>query len=62
MPMHTNILEALKTLGVERVLWGSGVPFHYYAVELTKLSVAGLSEKELKLVLELNALRLFNMV
>lgn len=62
MPMHTKILEAVRTLGAERVLWGSDVPFHHYAVELTKIAVAGLSEKELELVLGSNALKLFNIV
>jgi predicted TIM-barrel fold metal-dependent hydrolase len=62
MPMHAKILEAVRTLGAERVLWGSDVPFHHYAVELTKLAVAGLSEKELELVIGLNALKLFNLV
>ncbi|MEM3387503.1 MAG: amidohydrolase family protein [Nitrososphaerales archaeon] len=59
MPMHTKILEAVKMLGAERVLWGSDVPFHHYAVELTKVMVADLSEKELELVLGRNALQLF---
>lgn len=62
MPMHTKIFEAVKTLGAERVVWGSDVPFHHYAVELTKVCVAGLSKKELERVLGLNALNLFNIV
>ncbi len=61
MPMHTKILEAVRLLGAERVLWGSDAPFHHHAVELTKLMVAGLSEKELELVLGRNALNLFGL-
>ncbi len=61
MPMHTKILEAVRALGAERILWGSDVPFHHYAVELTKLLAARLSEKEMKMVLGENACRLFNL-
>jgi len=60
MPMHTKILEAVRTVGVDRVLYGSDMPFGHPAYELEKVRVAGLRDDELEAVLGLNAKALFN--
>ena len=55
MPMHTKIKEAVQTVGEQRVVYGSDIPFHHTSVELQRVKMAGLSERELKLVLHDNA-------
>ena len=44
MPMHTKIKEAVERVGVERVLYGSDVPFHHPAVEILRVQVSGLDD------------------
>jgi predicted TIM-barrel fold metal-dependent hydrolase len=48
MPMHTKIKEAYEKVGRERLFWGSDVPFHHYAVEITRTMVSGLNETQLE--------------
>ena len=48
MPMHTKIREACRTVGAERVFWGSDAPFHHYAVEILRTQVSGLDEAGLE--------------
>jgi hypothetical protein len=55
MPMHTKIREAVKTVGERRVVYGSDIPFHHSSVELQRVKMAGLSDRELGLVLHDNA-------
>lgn len=55
MPMHTKIREAVKTVGERRVAYGSDIPFHHTSVELQRVKMAGLSDKELRLVLHDNS-------
>jgi predicted TIM-barrel fold metal-dependent hydrolase len=55
MPMHTKIKEAVKQVGEERVVFGSDYPFHHHSVELQRVSVAGLTKREMELVLHDNA-------
>ncbi len=50
MPMHTKI-RAVETIGENRVVYGSGIPFHHSSVELQRVKMAGLSEHQLQLVL-----------
>ena len=59
MPMHTKIKEAVERVGVERVLYGSDVPFHHPAVEILRVQVSGLDRDELEDVLHRNGRRLF---
>ena len=59
MPMHTKIKEAVERVGVERVLYGSDVPFHHPAVEILRVQVSGLGPDELERVLCTNSRTLF---
>jgi hypothetical protein len=59
MPMHTKIKEAVERVGVERVLYGSDVPFHHPAVEILRVQVSGLDLAELERVLCANGRALF---
>ncbi len=53
--MHSKIREAVEKVGETRVVFGSDYPFHDYSVELQKVRVAGLTEKQRGLVLYENA-------
>jgi len=53
--MHSKIKEAVEKVGEERVVFGSDYPFHDYSVELRKVEVAGLTERQKRLVLHDNA-------
>jgi len=55
MPMHTKIREAVDTIGEQRVVYGSDIPFHHTSVEMQRVKMAGLTEHELRLVLYENA-------
>ncbi|MHB8566491.1 MAG: amidohydrolase family protein [Nitrososphaerales archaeon] len=55
MPMHTKIKEAVEILGENRVMYGSDIPFHDPAVEITKVTASGLSQKNLERVFYWNA-------
>jgi len=55
MPMHTKIREAVDTIGERRVVYGSDIPFHHTSVEMQRIKMAGLTERELRLVLYENA-------
>ena len=59
MPMHTKIKEAAEKIGVERILYGSDMPFGHPAFEIEKVKVSGLGEEELRRVLRENAIKLF---
>jgi hypothetical protein len=59
MPMHTKIKEAVERVGVERVLYGSDVPFHHPAVEILRVRVSGLGPADLDRVLGTNSRTLF---
>jgi len=55
MPMHTKIKEAMDTVGNDRVIYGSDMPFHHPSVELQRVKMAGLSESQLRKLLHDNA-------
>jgi len=55
MPMHTKIKEAMETVGENRVIYGSDIPFHHPSVELQRVKMAGLSEVQLRKLLHDNA-------
>jgi hypothetical protein len=59
MPMHTKIKDAVERVGVERVLYGSDIPFHHPAVEILRVEVSGLGPEELDRVLRGNSRLLF---
>jgi predicted TIM-barrel fold metal-dependent hydrolase len=59
MPMHTKIKTAVERVGEDRVLYGSDAPFHDPGVEIRKVEVSGLGERQVRRVLGLNARRLF---
>ena len=55
IPMHTKIKEAVETIGENRVVYGSDIPFHHSSVELQRVKMAKLTEHQLQLVLHDNA-------
>lgn len=59
MPMHSKIRTAVERVGVERVLFGSDVPFHHPSVELSKVRVSGLAPDLAERVLGESGRRLF---
>jgi len=61
MPMHSKVKQAVKEVGLERILYGSDMPFGHPGFELVKIRVAGLTQEELNHVLGLNARTLFKL-
>lgn len=61
MPMHAKVKEAVQKVGMDRVLYGSDMPFGHPAFELAKIRIAGLTEEELNKVFDSNARRLFKL-
>lgn len=61
MPMHSKIKEAVIKVGEHRVMYGSDTPFGHPAFEITKVEVAGLTQKQLSKVLGENACSLFDL-
>ena len=61
MPMHSKIKEAVVEVDEQRVIYGSDMPFGHPAFEIRKVQVAGLTRKQLRLVLEQNTRRIFRL-
>lgn len=61
MPMHSKIKEAVAKVGEDKVMYGSDMPFGHPAYEIKKVEVAGLTKKQLNLVLEDNARKIFRL-
>lgn len=61
MPMPAKIKEAVLEVGEQRVIYGSDTPFGHPAFEIKKVEVAGLTEKQLSLVLEHNVRKIFSL-
>jgi len=55
MPMHTKIKEAMETVGEDRVMYGCDIPFHHPSVELQRVKMAGLNDRQLRKILRDNA-------
>jgi predicted TIM-barrel fold metal-dependent hydrolase len=55
MPMHTKIKEAMETVGEDRVIYGSDIPFHHPSVELQRVKMADLKDSQLRKLLHDNA-------
>ncbi len=61
MPMHSKIKEAVETMGVDRVMYGSDAPFGHPAFEMKKVEVSGISGDEMDRVLGENAVEVFSL-
>ena len=61
MPMHSKIKEAVAKVGEDKVMYGSDMPFGHPAFEIKKVEVAGLTKKQLNLVLEENTRKIFRL-
>ncbi len=61
MPMHSKIKEAVGKVGEDKIMYGSDMPFGHPAFEIKKVEVAGLTKKQLNLVLEENARKIFRL-
>ncbi len=61
MPMHSKIKEAVETVGVDRVMYGSDSPFGHPAFEMKKVEVSGISGYEMDRVLGENAVEVFSL-
>ncbi len=59
MPMHTKIREAVERVGAERVLYGSDAPFHHPEVEMLKVKLCGLNQRDLNMVMGGSAVKVF---
>jgi predicted TIM-barrel fold metal-dependent hydrolase len=55
MPMHSKIKEAVDTVGEERVMYGSDIPFHDPAVEIARVCASRLPEEALERVFNSNS-------
>jgi len=60
MPNGSKIKEALSTVGRERVMYGSDMPFGDPIVEIVKATVLELSDEEFELYFYRNAKKLLN--
>jgi predicted TIM-barrel fold metal-dependent hydrolase len=60
MPMHSKIKEAVETVGIDRVMFGSDAPFGHPSFEIRKIEVSGLSGDLVKKVLGENSEKFFN--
>ncbi|GGM59171.1 amidohydrolase family protein [Microbacterium saperdae] len=59
MPMSIKILEAVRKVGSNRVMYGSDGPWHEPKVEQLKVQLAGLDAEDLEDVMHRTAQRLF---
>jgi predicted TIM-barrel fold metal-dependent hydrolase len=59
MPMSVKILEAVRKVGSDRVIYGSDGPWHEPKVEQLKVTLAGLEPDALEDVMHRTAQRLF---
>ena len=48
MPMNSKIKEAYKTVGSDRIFFGTDAPFHHPTIEMQKVITSGLTEKEIE--------------
>ena len=58
MPMGSKITEAYRTVGSDRIMFGTDGPFHHPSVEIQKVLTCGLSDEEQADVFYNNAARL----
>ena len=47
MPMNSKIKEAYKTVGNDRIFFGTDAPFHHPTIEMQKVLTSGLTEQEM---------------
>lgn len=62
MPMSIKIKEAYDTVGHDRIMFGTDMPFHHPSVEIQKVLTSGASEKELEDIFYNNAAKLMKLV
>ena len=48
MPMNSKIKEAYKTVGNDRIFFGTDAPFHHPTIEMQKVLTSGLTEQEME--------------
>jgi len=60
MPMHSKVKQAVSEVGETRVIYGSDMPFGHPAFEIKKVEVSGLTKKQLDLVFDQNARKIFS--
>jgi predicted TIM-barrel fold metal-dependent hydrolase len=60
-PERGIVEKAVELLGAERVLWGSDVPGRSYVAQLAKVRHADIGEREKRLILAENAIRLMGL-
>lgn len=61
MPMHTKIKEAYETVGADRVIFGTDIPFHHPSVEIQRCMVSGLDKNQLNNLFYNNAAALLRL-
>ncbi len=59
MPMHTKIKEAYESVGHDRIMFGTDIPFHHPSVEIRRSFVSGLNEAQLEDLFYNNIVKLF---
>jgi predicted TIM-barrel fold metal-dependent hydrolase len=59
MPFIWKVKEAVKRIGEDRVMYGSDAPFFDPRIELEKIRMAGLTERQLERVFATNALEVY---
>lgn len=62
MPMNVKIREAYKTVGADRIMFGTDAPFHHPTVEIQKVLTSGLTEEEMEDVFYNNAAKLMGYI
>lgn len=62
MPMGIKIKEAYDTVGHDRIMFGTDMPFHHPSVEIQKVITSGVSEKELEDIFYNNAAKLMKLI
>ena len=61
MPMSVKIKEAYDTVGNDRIMFGTDMPFHHPSVEIQKVLTSGADEKEFEDIFYNNAAKLMNL-
>lgn len=62
MPMGSKIYEAYKTIGTDRIMFGTDAPFHHPTVEMQKVITSGLTPNEQEDVFYNNAAKLMGVL
>ena len=60
--MGSKIYEAYKTIGTDRIMFGTDAPFHHPTVEMQKVITSGLTPNEQEDVFYNNAAKLMGVL